>query len=405
MKHNLACVAFAATLPLVRAAGFNIVQNWQGTTFFDNNWSYYGSWDNLTLGDVNFVTQAVATAEPELTYVNAAGNAIVRVDNISTVAQPNKRNTVRISSVETYGLGSLWVMDALHLPYGCSVWPAFWSQATKWPEGAEIDTMEQINMASSNQMALHTQDGCMASSSANMTGTVTDPDCGTDLPTKTQGCTVTEPNTASYGAAFAAGGGGVYATLLVESGTYIWFFPRGSIPSDLDISNPNTFPNPDNWPTPSAAYLSSTCPTSMFLEPQHIIIDITLCGAWAGVPQTLDATCPGVPANAPSSYCYTTYVAGDGSNYAQAYFEIQYVRVWSNATTSSGSTGGNGTNSTTGGTAGSGTGGGNGGSTGNNLPSSGSSGSTATSAATSAYAQNAIVAVLLGMFGVVAHFV
>ncbi|KZO94280.1 glycoside hydrolase family 16 protein [Calocera viscosa TUFC12733] len=336
MKPLVSFAAYAAIVPFVRAAGFNLLHNWQGSTFFDDDWSYYGSWDNLTLGDVNFVTRDVAFAQPQLTYVNAAGNAIVRVDNVSTVPQPYKRNAVRISSVETYGLGSLWVMDALHLPYGCSVWPAFWSQATKWPEGGQIDTLEQINMASSNQYALHTVDGCMASTSAPMSGILTDPDCGTEEPYKTQGCTVTEPNQASYGAAFAAGGGGVYATLLADSGVFIWFFPRANIPSDLSVSNPDSSPNPDSWGTPSASYPSSTCPTSTYFEPQHVIIDITLCGAWGGVPSTLNATCPGVPAGAPSNYCYTTYVAGDGSHYATAYFEIQYVRVWSNVTSASG---------------------------------------------------------------------
>jgi len=403
MKAVSYIAALAASLPLVRAASFNLVQNWQGSEFFNNNWTYYGNWDNLTLGDVNFVNQSVAFAEPQLTYVNTAGNAIVRVDNVSYVPQPYKRNAVRIASKDTYGIGSLWAMDALHLPYGCSVWPAFWSQAPIWPAGGEIDTLEQINMASTNQMALHTVDGCMASSSVNFTGTLTDPDCGTDEPYKTQGCTVTENNQASYGAAFAAAGGGVYATLMAESGVYIWFFPRSGIPSDLSVSNPNSLPNPDNWPTPSAYYPSSTCNTSEYLQPQTVIIDITLCGAWGGVPATLAETCPGVPANAPSNYCYTTYVAGSGSNYDTAYFEIQWVRVWSNVTTASpgNSTSGNST-STGGGSSGnnSTTGGGSpSGSTGNNSTSG--SGSTAKSSSLPAMTQGVILFSILCVMGAV----
>lgn len=30
----------------------------------------------------------------------------------------------------------------LHVPYGCSVWGAAWSQAANWPSGGEIDTFE-----------------------------------------------------------------------------------------------------------------------------------------------------------------------------------------------------------------------------------------------------------------------
>jgi len=333
MKSTVTFAALAA-LPLVRAQGFNLLQNWQGNSFFDN-WSFYGNYDNLTNGDANFVTQAQAQSDPQLAFINTAGNAIVRVDNVSTVDYPNKRNTIRLQSTEAYGLGSLWVMDAIHLPYGCSVWPAFWSQAAKWPEGGEIDTLENVNLATANQMALHTLDGCNASSSAAMTGALTDTDCGTDLPSKTQGCTVTDPNAASYGAAFASAGGGAWATLMDESGIFIWFWPRASIPSDLSVSNANSSPNPAGWGEPVAAYPASSCNTAQFFEPQFIILDITLCGDFAGSLTVYNETCGPVPSDALANYCYTTNVIGNGANYDNAYFEVQYVRVWSNTTTAS----------------------------------------------------------------------
>ncbi|KZO94279.1 glycoside hydrolase family 16 protein [Calocera viscosa TUFC12733] len=380
MKSVASLALVAATVPLVRAAGFNLLQNWQGSDFF-NNWSYYGNYDNLTNGDAVFVTQAVAEAQPQLTFINGAGNAIVRVDNASTVVYPNKRNTVRLQSVESYGLGSLWVMDAVHLPYGCSVWPAFWSQAAKWPEG-EIDTLENVNLALTNQMALHTEDGCTVPSSALMTGTLTDDDCGTDA-TKTQGCTVTDANQDSYGAAFAAAGGGVYATLLADTGVYIWFFSRANVPSDLSVSNPNSSPNPDGWGEPSGYYPSSTCPTSTFFEDQFIILDITLCGDFAGALDVYNQTCGPIPTEAPTNYCYTTNVIGNGSNYDAAYFEVQYIRVWSNVTTANTTTGSN----STGGGSGS---------------SSGSGGTSGKSSAIPIFTKSAALAALLGIVGAVA---
>lgn len=94
---------------------------------------------------------------------------------IATVAYNDKRESVKLLSKESYSVGSVWVLDAVHLrkyslhtvkadrpkAYGCSVWPAFWSYALDqtWPAGGEIDTIEGVNNQVSNQMALHTADG------------------------------------------------------------------------------------------------------------------------------------------------------------------------------------------------------------------------------------------------------
>jgi len=81
----------------------------------------------------------------QLALVNSAGNVIIKVDNFSNVTLNQKRNSVsreqelqvalqltfvqvRITTKSTYDLGSLWIIDAVHLPYGCSVSPLIFLQ-------------------------------------------------------------------------------------------------------------------------------------------------------------------------------------------------------------------------------------------------------------------------------------
>jgi hypothetical protein len=82
---------------------YNPVREYSGSTFFDR-WTYYGNVDNTTWGEylflffccsgfvgnnrcsgnVTYVDQATATAS-QLTFVNGAGNAIIKVDNTTTI--------------------------------------------------------------------------------------------------------------------------------------------------------------------------------------------------------------------------------------------------------------------------------------------------------------------------------
>ena len=123
------------------------------------------------------------------------------------------RSQVRITTQDFYDYGSLWVIDVLHIPYGCSVWPAFWSKGSLWPNDGEIDIIESINLNPNNQMALHTTAGCFHSSNAPQTGRSAGLDCGTG-----SGCVVVENQPNSYESGFAAAGGGVWATQFDISG-------------------------------------------------------------------------------------------------------------------------------------------------------------------------------------------
>jgi len=105
------------------------------------------------------------------------------------------------------------------------------------------------------------------------------------------------------------------------NGIQIWFFPRGTIPADLSTNSPN----PDGWGAPSADYPQSSCDTSKFFSPQHLILDITLCGNFAGAADVFQQTCSGV----------CTDLIKTPTNYNTAYFEIAYIRHFTDGTGSS----------------------------------------------------------------------
>ena len=65
-----------------------------------------------------YVNQTNAT---NLAYVSPAGTAIITVDNTSFVPWNYKRDSVRITTLDYFGVGTVWIIDALHLPFGCSV--------------------------------------------------------------------------------------------------------------------------------------------------------------------------------------------------------------------------------------------------------------------------------------------
>ncbi|TBU31749.1 concanavalin A-like lectin/glucanase domain-containing protein [Dichomitus squalens] len=318
----LASALFTAAPTL---AAYNLIKEYQGSNFF-SGWEFYGNYDNLTNGDVTYLDQANATAS-KLAYVNDAGNAIIKVDDTSFVPWNDKRNSIRIETYDYFPVGTVLLFDAVHLPYGCSVWPSFWTKGPNWPAGGEIDVLEGVNLMTANQMALHTSSGC----------TVDGTDCSSGA-----GCTVMEKKDSSYGQAFAAAGGGVWATQLDTTGINIWFWSRNDIPDSVKSAT-NTV-DPTSWGTPSASYPSgSSCDISQFFTPQQLVLDISLCGDWAGLANVYGQTC-GTQGQVNSTSCYLENVINNG-NYSSAYFEISYIKAFSSqadtfvATVSGSSTG------------------------------------------------------------------
>lgn len=163
------------------------------------------------------------------------------------VLYPNKRNSIRIEGKSTWGVGSVFVMDALHVPQACGVWPAFFTtvDSTVWPVGGEIDVLEAVNLQQTNSFAMHTAPGCVpAVNSSQMTSQIQEsyiactsasllpPGClcrtfcrlltlAPSLPGNDAGnvgCKQVSSDTNTFGTGFNAAGGGVYIAELAESG-------------------------------------------------------------------------------------------------------------------------------------------------------------------------------------------
>ncbi|KAG6913850.1 hypothetical protein DXG01_003841 [Tephrocybe rancida] len=291
--------------------GYDLVRDYSGITFFDE-WDFYGGYDNLTLGDVVWLDRDNAYGQG-LAYINAAGNAILKVDNEHSVALNEKRASVRITTQAAYDVGSVWIADM--------VWPAFWTMGPNWPNNGEIDIMEGINMMDHNQMALHTLLGCMHSTPPNQMGISQELDCS-----KPSGCVVAETAPNSFQAGFVAAGGGVFAAQFDVAGIFIWFWSRPNIPqSVLRIQSASLPLDVSDWGPPSGSFPATTCNITQFFSPQNLVLDITLCGTWAGLPEEYLPTCGN---SGPTTQCYNDNVVGPGARYNDAYFEIKYVRAY-----------------------------------------------------------------------------
>ncbi|KAF7296787.1 GH16 domain-containing protein [Mycena indigotica] len=321
--RTVASALSLSLLPLLVTAAFSPVREYKGQDFF-SQWDFDDKIDDTTWGNVTYLGAPAASAA-KLVDVNAAGNVIIKVDN-TTVIQPASlvhRNSVRITSKDTYGVGNVIIADFVHMPYGCSVWPSFWllGQGAEWPNAGEIDIVEGINLYENNQFSLHTPAGCQQPDSVKQTGRILSTNCESVSGTNKNGCITEETKPNSFGKGFAQAGGGVFALQIDVTGIFMWFWTRAEIPKSITSSTSTSTLDLTDWGNPSAAYPAVSCNVTEFFKPQNIILDITLCGLFAGA--LYSRTCPG--------NCVNDNIIGSGAGYSTAYFEIPYIRAYSAA--------------------------------------------------------------------------
>ncbi|KAJ7457437.1 hypothetical protein FB451DRAFT_1564254 [Mycena latifolia] len=331
---SLRLTALATTLALAHAQKYTLSQDLSGDKFFAGFKYNESAVDFNNFGNVHFLSQAAATAPgANLTYVDGNGRAIIKVDNTTSGANDPTfgRNTVYLESNELMTIGSLLIFDANHIPFGCSVWPSLFTQGQVWPQQGEIDIIENVNLATNNRFSLHVgDDQCVQPTSAasNQTGTISTADgdisnCTVTPATgqNTIGCVVTETKPNSFGSGFATQGGGVFAVLWDTTGIAMWYFARADVPSNIGGS---ASPDPTTWGKASAWYPAASCDPTKAFGPQIITLYIDICGAFAGVQSLFEPQCGSVAPNCSAA-------VPDPANYNDAYWEINYLRVFTNA--------------------------------------------------------------------------
>ncbi|CAD6453530.1 5834f7c0-8a9b-486d-a0c8-bd864eff9080 [Sclerotinia trifoliorum] len=303
------------TYPNYSQLSYSLKDTYSGTDFFDN-FDYFNTYDP-SAGFVHYVDSEVA-AQYNLTYASSS-SAVIRVDtSVTADSIPNAstgRFSVRIESKTQYTNG-LFIFDIVHTPVGCATWPALWlSDPNNWPTNGEIDIMEAVNVVSStkNQMTLHTTSGCSMDVKRKETGKALQSSC-LNSTNGNAGCGVHD-SSGTFGADFNSNGGGIMAMELRTAGIRLWQFGRDAIPSDISTGTPD----PSTWSEATADFPSTDCNIGNHFKNQSIIVNIDLCGSWAGTQSVYDIDCPGT--------C-TDYVANNATAFKNTYWEFNNFTVY-----------------------------------------------------------------------------
>jgi len=298
------------------AGQYSISDSYQGSSFFPKFQFFTGA--DPTHGRVNYVPMNVAQAQG-LTTVSGAGNAVIRVDNTTPLnATGPGRNSVRLTSYKQYNT-HVSIYNIKHMPQGCGTWPAIWENGGNWPAGGEIDILEGVNDQGQNFVTLHTTPGCAMPATRAMAGSHTGLDCNSAVDYNA-GCGAKCPDGPTYGPAFNANGGGWYAMERTNDFITVWFWGRNSVSVPGQVANGADWIDTEDWGTPVAHFPNTNCDIASHFGPASIIINIALCGDWAGSSGAFAAAgCPG------NCVDFVNYNPGAFSG---AFFEFPWIKVY-----------------------------------------------------------------------------
>ncbi|PVH81091.1 glycoside hydrolase family 16 protein [Cadophora sp. DSE1049] len=307
----LLLLLFVSSVQAIVSSTYVLDTEYSGPTFFDG----FEFWTDPdpTHGFVSYQSQSSSLSKSLISTSNNV--ARMSVDSRTVLRSDGSeggRESVRISSKKRFTHG-LFLADVEHMPGSeCGVWPAYWMFGPDWPNGGEIDIIEGI-LQQTNVMTLHTGDTCTISGTQSL-GTLQTNDCNQN---NGYGCSISSSSPISYGDSFNSANGGVYATQWTSDYIRIWYFPRSSIPEDIV----NGEPDPSNWGLPDGNFQGNCDVDANFAEHQ-IVFDTTFCGDWAGSVWSGDPVC-----SKKANTC-VDYVASEPGAFADAYWDINYVKVF-----------------------------------------------------------------------------
>ncbi|KAH0372864.1 glycoside hydrolase family 16 protein, partial [Aureobasidium melanogenum] len=310
-----------ALLPLTASAvsyNYSLQDTYAGSNFYDG-FNFFTDPDP-THGFVQYVDQATAVSSGILGY-GTGNTAKWGVDDTNVLyANSTGRQSVRLEGKVNYNHG-LFLADIKHMPGSiCGVWPAFWTLGdSTWPAHGELDIIEGVNMGSTNQIAAHTAPNCTMKFQ-NQTGWANGYDCAVSTG-GAAGCATGTNDQTGYGDGFNANGGGVYAMQWTSEFMKVWFFPRNAIPASISSGSPS--PALD-FGTPVGNFDGGSCDIDSHFINHRMVFDTTFCGNWAGSVYS-STSCP----LAGTSNGCVEYVAGNPSAFKDAYWEVNYIKVFS----------------------------------------------------------------------------
>jgi hypothetical protein len=203
------------TLWINAAATYSLVDTYDSGNWYSSFTYFTGS--DPTNGYVDYLSQSAAQSSG---LTNTNNDQVYMGADYTTVNPSAGRASTRVTGNKAYTHG-LFIADIAHMPGSiCGLWPAYWLVGPNWPYDGEIDVIEGVNLAGTDQITLHTGPGCTINTAGSQGGTtLLQSNCNAN--NGNDGCSVTTTTSNAYGTNFNNVGGGVYATQWESSGVYV----------------------------------------------------------------------------------------------------------------------------------------------------------------------------------------